>query len=503
MEKTPMPGEKDKLPSQQAGDSYQHLKSGRAKAAIVGVAWSTMNSLVPLVVSVGVFTITSRYLSPAEFGVVAFAAGIASFASAIAPIGFGEAIVQNTNIEKKHLDSVFWLCVAAAVIIYGGLLLAAWPLSGMSGEEQLAAFIAVIGARVIFDLAATVPNALLTRSMSFDRLALRTTLAAVVSAVVCLTTLAMGYGAWALAISQLSAAMAASVAAFLSVKWKPSLHVDKASLSELKRFGLFASGNRILTTVSVDQVMVGFLLGTTPLGLYGFAQRIHQILSQLIVGVLSSVSFPLLSSLRTEQTKLREVFLSATFVSSAVSFPVFLGLAVVARDLIPFVFGTQWVNAVLPLQAFCVIGLLTSIGVLQSSLIRSQGKVDWWMWYMATNQLLTALTVLISYSFGVGVMVFAIALKTLLYWPVSAVLTAKILQMNTWSYLKIFTVPLAAAILMLLGTSLLHEYLGTQKEIVRLLLEIIFGASIYVCITFYFARDKISNLKSVFKKTRS
>ncbi len=497
-----MPGEKDKLPSQQVGDSYQHLKSGRAKAAIVGVAWSSVNSLVPLLVSVGVFTITSRYLSPAEFGVVALAASIASIASVVAPLGFGEAIVQSKNIQKKHLDSVFWLCVGASILIYTTLMAAIWPISAVLREENLAPFTAILGARIVFDLAAAVPTAILTRGMSFNKLAIRTTFAAIISAVVCLSILAMGFGAWALAISQLSAAVVTAVAAFLSVNWRPSLNVDRSALAELRRFGLFASANRIIWAVSADQLLVGFFLGITQLGLYGFAQRIHQMISQLIVGVLNSVSFPLLSSLREETTKLREVFLAATFVSSIISFPIFIGLAAVASDLIPVVFGTHWIDAIPPLQAFCIIGLLSSIGVLQSSLIQSQGKVEWWTWYAATNQLLTVLTVLVAYQFGVTIMVFAIALKALVYWPISTIKTAKILQVGILSYLRIFAAPLISAVGMAIFTKILQISLTEYSSMFRLSIEILCGAFVYICLMICIARKKISQLRSVFMKAR-
>ncbi len=503
MGKAPMSADETDATTKDPAHSYQHLKTGRAKAALSGVIWSSFNSLAPAAVGAGVFTITSRFLSPSEFGIVAFAASIAGFASAVAPVGFGEAIVQHRDITKKHLDTVFWLCMASAVVIYVALLMAAWPLSFMTGEAELALFVPIVGARVIFDLAATVPNALLTRSMSFNRLAIRTTMASIVSAIVCLSVLAMGYGAWALALSQLSAAVAASIAALVSVRWRPGWHFDRAALADLKRFGLFASGNRILTTINVDQLMVGSLLGAGPLGLYGFAQRIYQILSQLLVGVLSSVSFPLLSTLRNEHEKLREVYLSATFISSAASFPIFVGLASVASDLIPLVFGPQWIDALWALRAFCLIGLLACVGVLQSSLIRSQGKVDWWMWYMVANQVLTATVVLCFYRFGVSVMVCAIALKTCLYWPVSAVMTAKLLKISPLSYLRPFLLPTFAALLMFLCVILAQRSLADVDPVVRLAAEIGCGAVVYLVAILSLGWRRVVELMSIVKRTHS
>jgi O-antigen/teichoic acid export membrane protein len=101
------------------GKRLDHLKSGRASAAIKGTMWSLVSSLAPALLGFLVFLATSRVLTPAEFGIVAFAASIATVGLAVAPAGFREALIQRTDIETKHLDTVFWLCVGAAVAIFG------------------------------------------------------------------------------------------------------------------------------------------------------------------------------------------------------------------------------------------------------------------------------------------------------------------------------------------------------------------------------------------------
>jgi O-antigen/teichoic acid export membrane protein len=494
--------EDDKMTGRQ-NPSYQHLKTGRANAALKGVFWSSLNSLAPAAVGVAVFTVTSRYLTPAEFGMVAFAGSIAGLASALGPGGFGDALVQRSDIETKHLDSVFWLCISTALIIYSVLLLVSSPLAEWTSEPELVMLMPVVGARVIFDLAAIVPNSLLTRSMSFQRLAIRTTVASVISGVLCITVLALGYGVWALALSQLATSVVTAVGALAAVNWRPNWTFSRSAISEVKHFGLFASGSRILTAVNFDQILIGSLLGTGPLGLFSFAQRIYQILSQLLVGVMNSVSFPLLSSLKNEEDKLRKVFTSITFLSSATSFPIFVGLAAVADDLIPWAFGPHWVAAIWSLKGFCVLGLLTCIGVLQSALIRSQGKVDWWVWYMTANQVLSALVVLAFYQYGVDVLVLALAVKTCLFWPVSVAMTVRLLNVSLQTYLSPFILPSFAAIVMFTCVVGTQQSLADASIIVRLAAQLAVGGITYMGVLIIFGRHKIIELLSLIKQARS
>ena len=68
---------------------------------------------------------------------------------------------------------------------------AAGPVAASFAEADLALLIPFIGLRVVFDMAAAVPNGLLVRTMSFRKIALRTTLASLVAAVAL-----PAYGAW-------------------------------------------------------------------------------------------------------------------------------------------------------------------------------------------------------------------------------------------------------------------------------------------------------------------
>ncbi|MDB5613605.1 MAG: lipopolysaccharide biosynthesis protein, partial [Devosia sp.] len=322
-----------------------HLTKGRAAAAIKGTLWSLVSSFVPGVLGFLVFLASSRVLSPTEFGTVAFAVSIASVGVALAPAGFREALIQRQQITSAHLNTVFWLCVGAALVIYAALCAAGSFIGTAAGQPLLASLIPLVGARVIFDMAAAVPNALIVRTMSFKMLALRTTVASVVTALVCLGLLWAGFGLWALAFSQLAGSIAACIGAMVGARWLPQLQFDRDALRDLRAFGLFSNGNHFITTINIDQLLIGALMGPTWLGIYSFSRRIFQILTDLIAGALNLVSYSLLSSMQSEPKKLREAYLMGTFASSVVAFPVFAGLALVAPDLIPFAFGESWVSA--------------------------------------------------------------------------------------------------------------------------------------------------------------
>jgi O-antigen/teichoic acid export membrane protein len=441
-------------------------------------------------------------LTPAEFGVVTFATTIAMLASAITPVGFSEALIQRTDIDHRHINTVFWLCLGSAVVVYAVVVLCAWPLADYFEQPELAPFLIVIGIRIFFDLGTAIPNALLTRSMSFNRIAIRTTVASSLAAVVCFAVLAMGYGAWALALSQVTTAFATFVGAMLSTSWKPKLEFSPSALLDLRRYGLFASANRVISMINVDQLMIGSLFGARPLGLFGFARRVFDILTGLLSGALNSVSYSLLSSLQREQEKMREAFLVATFLSSVLSFPLFCGLAAVASDLVPVAFGPQWVDGVIALQAFCAIGLLACISILQSSLIKSAGHADWWTWYMLGKQVLNGIFVYWLYRYGFNATVLGLAAMNFLYWPVSVFMAKKLLQLSVLRYLRTFLSPAFSALVMVLAVLLVKEEMSDFDQQIRLVAAIAAGAGTYAVATLVLSRRKLLDVLKMARKRR-
>lgn len=484
------------------GKRLDHLKSGRASAAIKGTMWSLVSSLAPALLGFLVFLATSRVLTPAEFGIVAFAASIATVGLAVAPAGFREALIQRTDIEPKHLDTVFWLCVGAAVLIFGALCVAAPFVASSSGDPLLTALVPFISARVIFDMAAAVPNALLVRTMSFRMLALRTTAASLVAAVVCLQLLWAGFGLWALAASQLAGSVTTCIGALIAARWRPGFRFDLKALGDLKAFGLFSTGNHFITTISLDQLLIGALLGPAGLGIYGFARRIFQILTDLLSGALNLVSYSLLSSMQGEKAKLREAYLLGTFASSVVAFPVFAGLALVAGDLIPFAFGEHWIEAVPVVQAFCALGVLTAVGILQASLIRSQGQADLWFYYVLSKQVVTVLYVFLFAGWGLLPLTVSLVVLNALMWMPTLHMVVRLLGISLLSYLGSFALPVLATAVMWGAGWLVQREMGDAEPVLRLVATVGVAAASYGAVIVVLGRERMQRMVGFLRKKR-
>ncbi len=485
-----------------SGAPHSHLKTGRARASVVGVFWSVVNTGLGTVLTALVFYIASRFLTPYDFGVVALAVSVVSIASAIAPAAFGEALVQRAEIGRTHLDTVFWMCMAAGVLLYLPILALAPFIADWLGEPVLAALLPFIGLRLFFEMLAAVPNAVIIRQMKFKLIAIRTAIANGVAAVVCVTLLWLGYGFWALALSQIANVATAALVVLISAGWRPGLSPRLQAFRDLAPYGVFATGSRMMNVLRLDQLLIGALGGAALAGLFNFANRLFQMLTGLISGALAAVSHSLFSSLQSEAQKGREAFLLAAYASALVAFPIFAGLIVVADPAVPMIFGEQWQPAVVAVRALSVVGLLSSIGVVQAALITAHGKANWWFYYQLSQQVLSVLTILVLMPYGFDIALIGLAAKAVLLWPIAAMMTLRLIGLSAFDYARVFAAPALATLAMVLAVVEAPRVMAEASAGMTLLVQIAGGAVFYAALAGALSLRRLRMVWAVIKSKR-
>ena len=471
-------------------------------ASVAGLLWNLGNIAFTSILAAIAFAFTSRVLGPGEFGAVALAASIVAMATTIVPVAFGEALIQRADLRQPHLDSVFWLTSVVGVVVFIALIASAPLAARLSGQPILAEILPVLALRMPFEAMATVPTALIARRMDFRLLALRSMLASLLASGLCIVMLVMGFALWALVASQLTGSIVACVVAALTAGWWPGRRISTRAMRDLRSFGLFSMGGKVLNDARIDQFLLGALLGPAALGLYFFARRLYQMLLDMTGGAIMPVSNVLFASLQSEIEKRREAYLLASFGATAVSLPVFGGCLAVAPVAVPLVFGPQWASAVFAVQAFSMIGIMAGLGVIQSALIRNLGAPGWWFWYQTAGQGLSWLIIAAFAPWGINAIMVATVLRTLALWPLSIAKVQRMLDLGFREYAGSLAGPIAAAAVMIPVVMLLPRMIGQGPSAAVLSLQIGVGAVIYLTVLFAVAHRRLQTIASVVRASR-
>lgn len=300
-----------------------------------------------------ILILLARYLSPADFGIVAAAMVVSNITQAITQIGFAKAVVQRPILLDEHVRSGFLATVllgaiATALLTIGAPLFAA-PFK-IEGLEPVVRFLSVL---LLLNSITAVPMALIHRAMQFRTSSLIDLCSFLFGygGVGMVLTLA-GFGVWSLAIAEVSHAACRTLLYMIAARPPLGLRWNVTAIRELLGVGSGFSAGQIgnLVATQIDYFIVGRMLGATALGLYSRAYQFLMLPAVLIGTATQSVLFPSIASIQDQPERVTRAYLRATGVIAFTTLPTSGVLMILAPELVNLTLGPRWVEMILPFQ---------------------------------------------------------------------------------------------------------------------------------------------------------
>lgn len=466
--------------------------------AFKGVAWSLLEAGGVQAFSFIVFAILARQLGPDTFGLIAIANVYLAFVQIFIEQGYAAAIVQRPKLEPEHLDTAFWCSLGTSLLLAGASFIAAPLLARIFEVPTLVPVIRALSLVLILSALKGVQAAILTRHLNFKPLALRSLGATLGGGLIGIVLALGGAGVWSLVAQQLASAVIGVVILWSAASWRPGLAVSRRHFRELFGFGVQDLGFNLLNFFNrrADSLLIGFFLGPLALGLYTIAQKILRLMLQLFADVVARVAFPAFSRLQTEPDRLREAFLQTVHRVSLFAFPAFSGVAFLAPDLIPTLFGEQWSPSAPAMRYLAVAGILNSVFRLNSSVLLAMGKPAWrtkLAFLNATTTALAFLFVLTILHGDINSVAIAFLIQSWLFAPLSTAMLLRLIDLRLFQYLRQFA-DAAMASSVMLGVMAMQSFLLPPEfeGIWRLIVLTFSGASIYGLMILLLRPDLVS-----------
>ena len=153
-------------------------------------------------------------------------------------------------------------------------------------------------------------------------------------------------------------------------------------------------------------------------------------------------------------------------------------------------------------QAFSVLGVLTAVGILQASLIRSQGQADIWLYYMLAKQAVTVLYIFLFSRWGIGALSLSLVALNIVMWLPTVDMVARLLDISIPAYLGSFTVPVAATLVMWGIGWLVQSSLADAEIWLRLVATIGAAAISYGAVVLLLGRSQLETLLGFVRRRR-
>lgn len=454
----------------------------RQKAA-KGVAWSAIENWGNQAIYFVLFFVLARLLPPEAFGLVSLAGVFISFMMVFADQGISDAIVQRQELEPEHLDTAFWTNLGVSALLTISSIAAAPAVSNLFHQPTLTPILSWLSLSFLSSGFSSVQQSLLRRQFAFRALAMRSLLAISLGGIVGVSMAYLGWGVWSLVGQQLVGRLVTVITLWWASAWRPGFRISTKHFKDLFSFGLKMLGSSILSFLSIrsDDFLIGYFLGPAALGYYTIAYRLLVAMTQMLSATTRQVALPIFSRLQNETEQLHQALFKATQLSSAIAFPISLGLVALAPEVVKNLFGSQWIPSIPVMQILALSGMTSAVSTLSGIVLVAIGKPDWSLKIIFLNTVANVIGFAIAVRWGIVAVAASFVIRDYLLLPVLILALCKLLRIKLTTYLCQFVVPLVGSIMMVIfifGAKLLLSNLLTSQALLAACVSL--GTIIYI-----------------------
>lgn len=308
--------------------------------------------------------VLARQLAPSDFGVYGIVAFVVAACSAFGDFGLGAALVQQADEPTPAQLRTVWTvqqCIALAAVVLVWLAAPAATAVFAGLPPETAWMIRVLSLGLLMSSLRTLPAVMMERELRFGPLAAAEIVQTVAFYSVAVTLAILGAGAWAFVVA--GVAQLAMGAAVVNLAWRrrPAIGIDRGSLAKLLGFGFDYQASALFLNLRDAPLpaLVGLVSGTVAAGMIQLAVRIALTIAS-IEDIVGRIAFPAFARLQGHPKEQSRALDAAILMTGLIMIPAQCWIAALAPVLVPLVFGSQWSDAVLPLQIICLGTLLRS-----------------------------------------------------------------------------------------------------------------------------------------------
>lgn len=326
------------------------------------LSWLGIAQAAAFILQFAFSVVLARYLSPYEMGIFAVATALVGVLSIIQQVSLPALIVRELTLTEDFTRTAF--TVNAVLTILLSLVIAGVSVFGAAAMRApgVRDVLLVLAVTPLFGIVSFLPMANLEREGRFKALALISTGSSITNAVVGVGLVVAGFGYMSIAYAQLTSAAVLAVSGTLVGRHHARYRFGLASWRRILEFslqmlavaGIHGLGQRF------SELLIGRMLGLGPLGLYNRAAGMNNLLWNNINSVVGRVVLVDFSDVHRRGVPLRERYIQTVAVITAILWPAFAGLAVVAKPFVILIYGVKWSPAVLPFAFLALTSVLLS-----------------------------------------------------------------------------------------------------------------------------------------------
>ncbi len=392
-----------------------NLKSAVAK----GFLWGGMSNALCQLLNLFLGIYLARILGPDDYGPVGMLAIFSAIAGSLQDSGFVAALANRKEVTHKDYNAVFWFNVLISIAMYVILFASASLLVDFFNEPSLLWLSRYIFIGFVVAGFGIAPSAYLFRELKVKERSVATILSIIVSGTVGIALAMNGYSYWGIATQSILYVLVRSAVYWWFTPWRPSFRVTFAPLRYL-----FAFSYRLLVTnifLRVNWNIFSVILGgnrsysATDVGNYTKAAEWMSMGSEVVNGMVNGIAQPVFARVADDDDRQLHIFRKMLRFTAFVSFPLLLGLSLVAPEIIVIAITDKWLESAYMLRILAVWGAFMPIQSMFTNLLISRGRSVVFMWGTIVQGLLVLMLLVGLAPLGINTMLAAYVIFNVLW----------------------------------------------------------------------------------------
>jgi O-antigen/teichoic acid export membrane protein len=345
--------------------------------------WSVVSAILKQALSLIRSIVMARLLSQHDFGLFGMANTVTTAFALLTNVGMQHSIIvqefQDDRGRAAYLNTVWTFEILRRLALSLLIVAISYPAALFYKQQQVTFVIMALALTPVIEGFQNIGMALYRKEVRFNRLVFFDAAQAVLSTVVVCFLALYVRNVWALVYGQLLTSVLSVVISYLLHPFRPRLGFDKRAYRSAFQFGKFILVINLATyiTTTADNVVVGRLLGTAPLGAYVIAYSIANLPVLIVTQSLGSVLYPAYAELAAgDPNRLRQAITRVVTLGITINLAISMPLFVIPEQLVVLLYGAKWREAGQVLGVLALIGLLRGLTHLVSPLLIGLKRPD-------------------------------------------------------------------------------------------------------------------------------
>ncbi|WP_304960399.1 lipopolysaccharide biosynthesis protein [Thomasclavelia cocleata] len=445
-----------------------------------GIFWSMSEKILANGVSFAVSLILARLILPEEYGLISLITIFINISNVFVESGFGNALIQKQDTDDKDFHTVFIFEILVSFALYLFLFFTAPIIAEFYKEKKLVNILRIYGLVIILGSIKNIQHAYVSKKMEFRLFFFSTLGGTLASAIIGIILAYIGFGVWALVAQVMMNSLMDSIVLYIKIDWKPKLYFSFDRLKSLYSYGWKILATGLLSTVynNLYGLFIGKIYNTEQLALYNKGNSFPTLISNNVSGPIQSVTFPALSLVQDDKSRLKEMTKKTLIITSYVLWPMLFGMAAVAIPMITILITDKWINCVIFLQINVVATLFWPISSANGQLINAVGRSDLSLKLDIIKKIVGILLLVCSIPFGIVTMAWGRAVGQFFASVCDAYPNKRIIQYDFIDQIRDLMPNMLANIIMFV---IVYAINFIEINIfIKLVLQIIVGCMIYL-----------------------